>query len=404
MAIAERPIILVVDDEESVRRSFDVIFRDDYEVVTVPDGEMALAKVQDLMPNLMFLDIRMPGMGGLEVLAEVRRIDEDLEVVVVTAVSDLATAIEAMKLGAFSYIIKPFDVSAIQQIASRALLKHRINLENRRFLESLTQENVRLRTQGKRLKRRLQATSHELHEMREGLAHASKLAALGETAAAIAHEIRNPLTVISAYIQLTRQHLPSNTKVLGHLDRVEREIQRLNRVAQHLMSYSSRSNPAWTKVPVNALVEDTLWLIRPRAHAQHVEVMTDYDASSPTVQGDRDQLTQVLLNLLVNACQAMPDGGRIQITTGVKGEGDDAQVTIQIADTGCGIAEEHLPNIFQPFFTTKGKDGTGLGLAISSRIVRDHQGTIDVQSEVGRGSVFLIALPSAPQDSAAPSS
>ena len=404
MAIGERPIILVVDDEESVRRSFDVIFRDDYEVLTVPDGERALAKVQDLMPNLMFLDIRMPGMGGLEVLAEVRRIDEDLEVVVVTAVSDVATAIEAMKLGAFSYIIKPFDVNAIQQIASRALLKHRINLENRRFLESLTQENVRLRTQGKRLKRRLQATSHELHEMREGLAHASKLAALGETAAAIAHEIRNPLTVISAYIQLTRQHLPSNTKVLGHLDRVEREIQRLNRVAQHLMSYSSRSNPAWTKVPVNALVEDTLWLIRPRAHAQHVEVMTDYDASSPAVQGDRDQLTQVLLNLLVNACQAMPDGGRIQITTGVKGEGDEAQVTIQIADTGCGIPEEHLPNIFQPFFTTKGKDGTGLGLAISSRIARDHHGTIDVQSEVGRGSVFLIALPSAPPDSAAPSS
>jgi len=404
VAIGERPIILVVDDEESVRRSFDVIFRDDYEVLTVPDGERALAKVQDLMPNLMFLDIRMPGMGGLEVLAEVRRIDEDLEVVVVTAVSDVATAIEAMKLGAFSYIIKPFDVNAIQQIASRALLKHRINLENRRFLESLTQENVRLRTQGKRLKRRLQATSHELHEMREGLAHASKLAALGETAAAIAHEIRNPLTVISAYIQLTRQHVPSNTKVLGHLDRVEREIQRLNRVAQHLMSYSSRSNPAWTKVPVNALVEDTLWLIRPRAHAQHVEVMTDYDASSPAVQGDRDQLTQVLLNLLVNACQAMPDGGRIQITTGVKGEGDEAQVTIQIADTGCGIPEEHLPNIFQPFFTTKGKDGTGLGLAISSRIARDHHGTIDVQSEVGRGSVFLIALPSAPPDSAAPSS
>lgn len=404
MAIGERPIILVVDDEESVRQSFDVIFRDDYEVLTVPDGERALAKVQDLMPNLMFLDIRMPGMGGLEVLAEVRRIDEDLEVVVVTAVSDVATAIEAMKLGAFSYIIKPFDVNAIQQIASRALLKHRINLENRRFLESLTQENVRLRTQGKRLKRRLQATSHELHEMREGLAHASKLAALGETAAAIAHEIRNPLTVISAYIQLTRQHVPSNTKVLGHLDRVEREIQRLNRVAQHLMSYSSRSNPAWTKVPVNALVEDTLWLIRPRAHAQHVEVMTDYDASSPAVQGDRDQLTQVLLNLLVNACQAMPDGGRIQITTGVKGEGDEAQVTIQIADTGCGIPEEHLPNIFQPFFTTKGKDGTGLGLAISSRIARDHHGTIDVQSEVGRGSVFLIALPSAPPDSAAPSS
>ncbi len=182
---------------------------------------------------------------------------------------------------------------------------------------------------------------------------------------------------------------------------MEREIQRLNRVAQHLMSYSSRSFPAWTKVPVNALVEDTLWLIRPRAHAQHVEVVTDYDASSPTVQGDQDQLTQVLLNLLVNACQAMPDGGCIQITTGVRGEGDDAQVTIQIADTGCGIPEEHLPNIFQPFFTTKGKDGTGLGLAISSRIARDHQGTIDVQSEVGRGSVFLVALPSAPQDSAA---
>ncbi len=395
---AERPIILVVDDDESVRRSFDLIFRDEYEVVTAPDGEMALAKVRDLMPNLMFLDIRMPRMNGLEVLAEVREIDQDIEIVVVTAVSDVTTAIEAMKLGAFNYVIKPFDVDAILKLASRALLKHQINLENRRFLESLTQENVRLRTQRKRLKRRLQVTSHELHEMREGLAQASKLAALGEAAASIGHEIRNPLTVISAYIQLTRQSLPSDAKVLRHLDRVEREIQRLNRVAQHLMSYAASSNPEWTRVAVNNLVEDTLWLIRPRAQAQHVEVVTDYTPASPTVMGDPDQLTQVILNLLVNACQAMPDGGRLEITTGVKGEGDEARVTIQIADTGCGISAEHIPHIFQPFYTTKGKDGTGLGLAISSRIVRDHHGALDVESEVGRGSVFLITLPAAIED------
>ncbi len=403
MIIAERPIILVVDDDESVRQSFDLIFRQEYEVVTAPDGEMALAKVRDLMPNLMFLDIRMPGMNGLQVLAEVRTIDQDIEIVVVTAVSDVTTAVEAMKLGAFNYVIKPFDVDAILTLASRALLKHQINLENRRFLESLTQENVRLRTQRRRLKRRLEATSHELHEMREGLAQASKLAALGEAAATIGHEIRNPLTVISAYIQLTRQNLPPDAKVLRHLDRVEREIQRLNRVAQHLMSYAASSNPEWTRVAVNDLVEDTLWLIRPRAQAQHVEVVTDYTPASPTIMGDPDQLTQVILNLLVNACQAMPSGGRLEIATGVKGEGDDAQVTIKIADTGCGISAEHLPHIFQPFYTTKGKDGTGLGLAISSRIVRDHHGALDVESEVGRRSVFLIALPSASQEPVAPS-
>ena len=402
MTIADRPIILVVDDEESVRRSFDVIFRDEYEVIAAPNGETALEKVRDLMPNLMFLDIRMPDMNGLQVLSEVRQIDQDVEVVVVTAVTDVATAIEAMKLGAFNYIIKPFDVDAIQRLASRALLKHRINLENRRFLESLTQENERLRTQRKRLKRQLQTTSHELEEMREGLAQASKLAALGEVAASIAHEIRNPLTVISAYIQLTRQSVPPDAKALRHLDRVDREIQRLNRVAQHLMTYSSRSNPAWTRVAVNTLVEDTLWLIRPRAQAQRVEVITDYDPASPAVMGDPDPLTQVLLNLLVNACQAMPDGGRLEITTGVKGESNEEQVTIQIADTGCGIQEKDLPHIFQPFYTTKGKDGTGLGLAISSRIVRDHHGTLNVESEVGRGSVFLIALPSAPPDSPTP--
>jgi len=160
--LTERPIILVVDDEESVRRSFDLIFRDDYEVVTVPDGETAVAKVRDLMPNLMFLDIRMPGMNGLEVLAQVREIDQDVEVVVVTAVTDKATAIEAMKLGAFNYVVKPFDVDAIQQLASRALLKHRINLENRRFLESLTHENERLKIQRMRLVQKLQAARRDL--------------------------------------------------------------------------------------------------------------------------------------------------------------------------------------------------------------------------------------------------
>lgn len=397
--LTERPIILVVDDEESVRRSFDLIFRDDYEVVTVPDGETAVAKVRDLMPNLMFLDIRMPGMNGLEVLAQVREIDQDVEVVVVTAVTDKATAIEAMKLGAFNYVVKPFDVDAIQQLASRALLKHRINLENRRFLESLTHENERLKIQRMRLVQKLQAASHELQEMREGLEQASRLAALGETAASIAHEIRNPLTVISAYIQLTRQKLPPDTGVLPHLDRVEREIHRLNRVVQRLMAYSSRSDPAWVRADVNQLVDDTLWLIRPRAQAHGIELVTNYASASPVVMGDPDQLTQVLVNLLVNACQATPSGGRIAITTGVQGkaqreeEGEAAQAFVRIEDTGCGIAEEHLPHIFQPFYTTKGKDGTGLGLAISSRIVRDHHGAIDVESEVGRGSVFLISLP-----------
>ena len=395
MAMDKRPIVLVVDDEESVRRSFEMIFQDDYEVVTATLGEEALEKVRDLMPNLMFLDIRMPGMNGLEVLARAREIDPNLEVVMVTAVSEVSTAIEAMKLGAFNYVVKPFDVDEMQRLASRALDKHRINLENRRFLESLTQKNVRLRIQRNRLKRRLEATSQALQEMRDGITQVSKFVTLGEAATTLAHEIRNPLSTISSYVQLARLNLPPGAQVFPHLDRMDREIQRLNRIVENLMSYSSRSRPEWSRVEVNELIEETLWLVRPKANAQGIEVITRYATPSPTVEGHPDQLTQVFLNLFVNACQAMPGGGRLEITTGLTSDGAEEQVVVRIADTGCGIREEHLPHIFKPFYTTRGKEGTGLGLAISSQIVSDHHGSIDVQSEVERGSVFVVALPSA---------
>src|SRR3990172_4474723 len=147
-----KPMLLVVDDEESVCSSLDLVFSDKFEIAIAQTGPEAIAKVRDLAPNLMMLDLRLPEMDGLDVLEQAKTVDAALEVIIVTAVHELSTAIEAMRRGAFTYVLKPFDVDTLRDLTDRALVKHRINLDNRRFLETLAQEASRLRTQRNRLR------------------------------------------------------------------------------------------------------------------------------------------------------------------------------------------------------------------------------------------------------------
>ncbi len=406
-----RPLLLIVDDEESVRTSMEVVFSERFDLLMAATGTEAIRKLLEAAPNLMVLDLRMPGIDGLQVLERAKTMDPDIEVIVVTAVNEMSTAIAAMRAGAFTYVVKPFDMDDLQTQMYRALTKHRLNLENRRFIETLSQENRRLRVQQNRLTRELEQATHALHETQDELFQASRLATLGETAASLSHEIQNPLTVISSYFQLIR--MDPDRPIAPYLGRMEREVERLSRLARGLMRLATPQAQPGHPVDLNRLVEEALTLIQAKANVQKVALVHSLAPRSLVVLADPDRILQFLLNLLLNACQAMPDGGRLTATTARRAssperpdspaESPEAPVStpdaavVTVSDTGHGIAPEHLPKIFEPFFTTKGAGaGTGLGLAVVARIVKELGGTITVESRVGEGTTFTVTLPSAP--------
>jgi len=389
-----KPVLLVVDDEEGVCSSLELVFSDEFEVVTAHTGTEALEKVGGVAPNLMMLDPKLPEMHGLDVLERTKATDPDLEVIVITALHELETAVEAMRRGAFTYVVKPFDVDQLRDLAGRALIKHRINLDNRRGVELLAQKNGRLRLQRSRLRRRLHVAEQALHSTREELLQAARFVTIGEVAASLAHEIRNPLTVLATYVQLIR--VSQDRPIEDYLKKVDGEIRRLMRLTQHLMRLAAPSTHIALLYDVNQMVEEALGLVRPKTDYQQISVVTRPASPTPRLNGDPDQMVQLLLNLLLNACQAMPKGGRLEVATAslINPDGIPGRwVEIVVSDTGVGIPPEVLPRIFEPFFTTKGRsEGTGLGLAVVHKIVESLGGNITVQSEPGAGTVFRIRL------------
>jgi len=238
----------------------------------------------------------------------------------------------------------------------------------------------------------------------EQMQRAAKLASLGEIVSGIAHEIKNPLTGISCAVQVFQSEMSEDdgrkavtTEILNH-------IKRLDRTVKDLLNYAKPKPPNFLPLKINDVLNKAVFFVYPEAKKQNVSINSSDEAEIPDVMMDPDQMQQVFLNLMINAVQAMPDGGKLKITT-LKSDLDNEEdckiiellpgeqaVIVRFEDTGKGIEGEYLDSIFDPFFTKKSK-GTGLGLAISRRIVHEHGGEIIVKSEVGKGSVFSIYLP-----------
>lgn len=225
-----------------------------------------------------------------------------------------------------------------------------------------------------------------LEESQRQLIQSEKLASLGQLAAGVAHEINNPLTNISNSAQLLLQE--AEGKVAKRLKIIEENVEKASRIVRNLRNFSRAPEFHPEFVDVNSLLEKSLEFVR--HELKGIEVVKDFDTDLPEVLADPLQLQQVFVNIITNACQAMPNGGTLTLAT----RGGDEMVEIRISDTGVGIPKEHLSKIFDPFFTTRkvGK-GTGLGLSISYKIVDAHNGKIEVESEVGKGSTFIIKLP-----------
>jgi PAS domain S-box-containing protein len=240
----------------------------------------------------------------------------------------------------------------------------------------------------------LQARGEEVRAASQQLWQAAKLATLGELAASIAHELNNPLAIISLRVEALLAQTPADDPKRRALEVVEQEVERMGNLVANLLQFSRRGQHQVSTLDVRDELARTLELVHYHLRHHRVEVVQDIAGDLPMILADRQQLRQVFLNLLTNASDAMAQGGKLTIR--VKPgeiEGGRRAVIVEFADTGVGIPQEHLPRVTEPFFTTKeeGK-GTGLGLAICRRIVQEHRGSMYIASEVGKGTVVRLAL------------
>ncbi|MBN1642636.1 MAG: response regulator [Anaerolineae bacterium] len=243
------------------------------------------------------------------------------------------------------------------------------------------------------LEKRVQERTAELRAAQAQLVQAEKLASIGQLAAGVAHEINNPIGVILGFAQVLRKRLPEEDALYVPMRTIEREGLRCKEIVQDLLDFARQGKPVLGRIQIDQVIDAALDLMPHHANWGSVQVCKDYAPGLPAVLGDENQLQQVFLNIILNAYQAMPDGGTLHLSTHANAD----QVHAILVDTGPGIAREHMHRVFDPFFTTKDVgEGTGLGLSISYGIVEQHGGTIEVQSEPGVGTTFVVRLPIAP--------
>lgn len=264
------------------------------------------------------------------------------------------------------------------------------NEELRSTTEELESSNEELRSTTEELEasnEELRITNEELAQAHEKLLHQKKLAAVGQLASGIGHELRNPLSVVKNAVYYIKTKIGSgDEKLLKHLNIMEREINNSNKIINDLLGFSRTRMPSTVTENVNKVVEQSLEVVQV---PKNVLLVTDTAGDLPKIKVDKDQIQQVLVNLCTNGIQAMGnEGGQLQVSTHLV----DDFVHIKVADTGYGISEENLSKIFDPFFTTKAK-GIGLGLAVSYGIIEKHGGSIEVQSQTGQGATFIVKLP-----------
>ncbi len=351
------------------------------------------------------VDVRMPpGWDGIETIRHLWAADPRLEVVICTAYSDQPWHEIAGALGRTDRLLilkKPFDAVEVRQLALALTTKWhlaRAAEARHRELESLVrQRTAELEEQNRRLRREIEHREQaevEQARLREQLFQSQKMEAVGRLANGVAHDFHNLLTVVRGCAERLRISLAGREDALGAVDTIERAVGQATGVARSLLDFCRFSPSEKVPVDLGALVEDTCGLLRhmlPAAVEMTVETPRD---GGVWVRANRVQLQQVVMNLVINARDAMPQGGRLtlRVTRGVWE--DEPVACLTVADTGAGMPPEVREHAFDPFFTTKPRDrGTGLGLPIVHGIVMEHWGHVEIRSEPGRGCEVTVALP-----------
>jgi signal transduction histidine kinase len=230
-------------------------------------------------------------------------------------------------------------------------------------------------------------------DIEEQLRNNEKLSALGLLAAEVAHEIRNPLTVIKMLFHSLNLDFDAKDPRSRDVEVMSEKMDHLNKIVEQILDFARSADPEFTPVSVNSVVEDLGLLTRHKLTNQGIELVRNLDSKVPSVMADVTQLEQVFLNLTLNAVEAMPDGGKLTINTRLEQGDGEPCVIIEFKDTGHGMSQAQCEKVFKSLLTTNKKRGTGLGLAIVARIIEAHHGSIQVQSKTGKGATFTIRLP-----------
>jgi signal transduction histidine kinase len=239
------------------------------------------------------------------------------------------------------------------------------------------------------------AAIEEKERTQRQLAQSEKLAALGAVAAGVAHEVKNPLAIIVQGIEFLKTSLRNDARLLDVTDRIEKSALRADNIVKGLLSFSREISLKREEMDIAPVIDETLSFMDHQIRLKKIHVKRQYAPGLPKIIMDSNQIKQVFTNIFMNAIEAMPGGGILEVRTEPgKDETDQAYVRVVVSDTGEGIPEDRIRSVFDPFFTTKNTEGnTGLGLSITKGIIDKHHGTIEIESEPGRGTRVMIGLP-----------
>ncbi len=355
--------ILIIDDEEIVLDScIQILASSNFDIRTAENGTLGVTLLEEFCPDLVFVDLKMPGISGFEVIEKIQVIDPTIVTIVITGFATISSAVEAMQKGAFDFLPKPFTPDELRLITQRGLEKRNLVLET-----------IALR--------------REKEMLREHFA------------AIVSHELKSPLAAVQQYLyglsgelssQITEDQLRRFERIQTRIDDLMKLIHTwLRAISVDIESIKENFKPTSIPIVITKAVES----IEPHSVRKDISIQTSIEDDLSYVDGDEGTLVEAVVNIVGNAVKYSPTGSHIDITANSR----DNQVIIRIQDNGIGISKEDLPFIFEDFYTTRSnKDvekGSGVGLALTRRILEAHEGTISVESELGKGSTFELCLP-----------
>ncbi|MBA7668774.1 Sensor histidine kinase RcsC [subsurface metagenome] len=361
-----RSTILVIDDEEPIRDTCtQILTKEGFLTLTAENGVIGLRKIEEIKPDMALVDLKMPGISGIELLEKIREIDPEIVAIVITGYPTIESAVEAMKRGAYDFLPKPFTPDELRIIVRRGLEKRKLSLES----ASLRQEKERMKEYFITL---------------------------------VSHELRSPLVTIQQYCNTILGGFVGDVKPEQKeiLKRCQERIKELLKLVEDWLNVSRIERGVIVEnlkpLELSPLLTKIVNLLNPSAKTSKVTLNANIPSELPLVMGDNETLGLVFTNLISNAIKFNSEGGKVEI--GLRDDGKN--MTIEIADTGIGIPEESLQFVFDEFYRVRNKDtrnitGSGLGLSLAKKIVDAHSGTILAVSEPGKGSTFTVRLPKA---------
>jgi signal transduction histidine kinase len=386
------PNVLLVDDEPSIRLTMgEFLRRAGYSVLIAADYDSAVThKAEDL--DVAVIDINLPGKSGIQLLQELSKTETYIPVIMITGEPNISLIPEIVRAGAYDFIAKPIVKDVLLNAVARAAEKKRLTDEKRRLEQQI-------KRYAEELEIRVDERTAELIETHKRLVTQERIAALGRAAAQVAHEVKNPLAgllLYSLHLKDKSSNFSENQTYL--VDKIVDTIKHLNSRVEQILGFARPVSLTLSAGNLNQIVSDVLDLLRPQLTANNVAVRLSVNEQPAYAMLDEASMRGALMNLMLNAIEAMRNGGMLSIAVDHTGE----SLRLEIADTGPGIAADEAKKIFEPFYTTK-EQGLGLGMPYAKKVIEQHGGTVSLNSRPGEGTTISIVLPAAQREVASAS-